>query len=183
MHRGIKCAFIFAAGAAIGSLVTWRVLDSRYKKILKEEEELIRDFYRSKDEDDDSEYFVYEDESIDDAREILVSSGYTTKENIEKEDESMKPYIISPEDLGEIDGYEVETLYYHADGVLVDDADHPIEDVENLVGLDYPDHFGEYEDDAVYVRNDRLRCDYEILRDLSNYSEVQRPVYTPEEDE
>lgn len=188
MHRGLKYTFIFAAGAAIGSLVTWKFLDSRYKNILKEEEEAIRMYYSNKAESDDSDYFVYEDEENkedlqEEAKNILTECGYTTKENIEKEDKSMEPYIITPDELGELDGYDIETLYYHADNVLVDDTGTPIEDVEGLVGVDFPDYFGEYEDDAVYVRNDRLRCDYEILRDLSNYSETKRPVYAPEEDE
>ena len=47
-----------------------------------------------------------------------------------------------------------------------------VEDIENVVGLDFADHIGEYEDDAVHIRNERLRCDYEILRDLRKYSDV-----------
>ena len=32
--------------------------------------------------------------------------------------------------------------------------------------------FGEYEDDAVFVRNDAHKTDYEILYDPRNYSDV-----------
>ena len=33
-------------------------------------------------------------------------------------------------------------------------------------------HFGEYEDDSVFVRNDDRKCDYEILMDQRLYSDV-----------
>ena len=37
--------------------------------------------------------------------------------------------------------------------------------------MGYDTHFGEYEDDTVYVVNDRLKCYYEICRDYGNYSD------------
>ena len=66
----------------------------------------------------------------------------------------------------------------YADGVLTDDWDHPIEDVEGLVGVESLTHFGEYEEDSVYVRNDRYKTDYEILKDLRNFSEIPNHDYT-----
>lgn len=41
-----------------------------------------------------------------------------------------------------------------------------------LLGGDSLEHFGEYEDDSVYVRNDAKKCDYEILLDQRNYQEI-----------
>lgn len=41
-----------------------------------------------------------------------------------------------------------------------------------LLGIDSLNHFGEYEDDSVFVRNDARKCDYEILLDQRTYSEV-----------
>ena len=58
------------------------------------------------------------------------------------------------------------------DGVLADENDEVIEDVEDAVGIDSLNHFGEYEDDSVFVRNDARKCDYEILLDQRTYSEV-----------
>ena len=40
------------------------------------------------------------------------------------------------------------------------------------IGKDSLTHFGEYEDDSVFVRNDRLKADYEILMDQRTYAEV-----------
>ena len=67
-------------------------------------------------------------------------------------------------------------MNYYADGVLADDMDDEIEadDIDMLVGRDSLNHFGEYEMDSVFVRNDALKTDYEILLDLRNYSEVKK---------
>ena len=32
-------------------------------------------------------------------------------------------------------------------------------------------HFGEYEEDTVFVRNNDLKCDYEILRTIEDFEE------------
>jgi hypothetical protein len=72
-------------------------------------------------------------------------------------------------------------LTYYADDVLaLEYADRDtgeikydvIDDVEHTIGADSLTHFGEYEDDSVHVRNDRLECDYEILRDYRKFSDI-----------
>ena len=89
----------------------------------------------------------------------------------------VKPYVISPEEFGEFEDYERISLSYYADQVLADEDDEKVDDVDNVVGLESLTHFGEFEDDSVFVRNDRLKCDYEILLDQRTYSDVmkQRP--------
>jgi hypothetical protein len=79
------------------------------------------------------------------------------------------PYVISPDEFGEIDEYATETLYYYQDKVLADDQDNIIEDADNVIGVGSLNHFGEYEDDSVFVRNDREETDYEILLDPREY--------------
>ena len=69
-----------------------------------------------------------------------------------------------------MDEYETVSLtYYSKDNVLTDDNDEIVDDVDEIIGQDSLKHFGEYEDDSVYVRNDRRKCDYEILLDESDY--------------
>ena len=80
--------------------------------------------------------------------------------------------MIPPEQFGDDEEYEQISLTYYADGVLADENDEVIEDVEDAVGIDPLNHFGEYEDDSVFVRNDARKCDYEILLDQRTYSEV-----------
>lgn len=94
----------------------------------------------------------------------------------EDDDEPMvrarKPYVISPDEFMELGNYEAISLTYYADNILADDEDEIIEDYENTIGEGSLDHFGEYEDDSVFVRNDALKCDYEILRDQRRYSDI-----------
>ena len=83
-----------------------------------------------------------------------------------------KPYVIKPEEFGEILEYESISLTYYADGVLADEYDEVIDDVDEIVGEESLTTFGQYEDSAVFVRNDARKTDYEILLDLRNYSDV-----------
>lgn len=185
MYRGLTYTLIFAAGAAVGSLITWRALDSRYKQILREEEEAIREYYEGKYEELENEENEANDsieDKVEEARNILKENGYTTEEKIKREDELMKPYVIEPDELGELEGYEVETLVYYSDGILTNDIDERIDDIDDVVGEESLTHFGEYEEDTVCVRNDRLKLDFEICRDLRSYSDVV-PLDPIEEDE
>lgn len=178
MYRGLTNTLIFVAGAAVGSLITWKALDSRYKQILREEEAAIREYYEGKYEEDEAlrdtvkEAHDFIDDKIEEARNILKDNGYTTENNIKREDELMKPYVIESEELGELDGYDVDSLIYYADGILANDVDERIDDIDDVVGEESLTHFGEYEEDTVCVRNDRLKTDFEICRDLRNYSDV-----------
>ena len=82
------------------------------------------------------------------------------------------PYVISPDEFGEKDDYDTITLMYYEDDILADDNEDKIDDVDGIIGYDSLSHFGEYEDDAVYVRNDARRTDYEVLRMLKTYADV-----------
>jgi hypothetical protein len=84
------------------------------------------------------------------------------------------PYVITPEEFGEKDGYETITLlYYYNNDIVTDDNDEPVEDLEFTIGPSALDRFGEYEDDSVFVRNDKLKADFEILLDNRDYEDVQ----------
>lgn len=86
-----------------------------------------------------------------------------------------KPYVISPEEFDDYEDYNKVVLTYYADQVLADDYGNIISDVENAVGHASLKTFGQYEEDTVFVRNDARRTDYEITRDLRNYSDVEDP--------
>lgn len=84
--------------------------------------------------------------------------------------------MISPDDFGTEDGYDEISLTYYADGTVTDDSDHAMSDdeIEETIGKDSLNHFGDYEPDSVFVRNDRLKADYEILADPRSYADVLR---------
>lgn len=179
MKGTLSSILIFAAGAAVGSVVTWKLIEARYKKIVEEECESMDEYYRNKYGVEEAEP-TEEDHDADgqiDIREYakkLADQKYVNYSNIEKEereevDNVERPYVIPPEEYGELEGYETVTLYFHADGVLTDDQNEVVEDVDDVVGADFSEHFGEYEDDSVFVRNDAKSVDYEILYDPSTY--------------
>ena len=97
------------------------------------------------------------------------------EEEIEEEDvdDVEKPYAISPDEFDEFDDYTTVSLTYYEDGVLTDDNNEIVDDIEGTVGKDFARYFGEYEEDAAHIRNDSRKCDYEILRDSRNYSDVR----------
>lgn len=113
---------------------------------------------------------------------ILSETGYTNyAERQDKKEkkgvepvEYERPYVISPDEFGEKDGYENVTLTYYADGVLTDYFDNVISNIDEVVGFNSLDHFGEYEDDVVFVRNEKMETDYEILRDLRDFNESDK---------
>lgn len=95
----------------------------------------------------------------------------------EHEPEEKEPedhYVIDPNDFGEFEDYGRIFLTYYADGILADENDDILDDsdIDNSVGLDFEDHFGEYEEDSVHIRNDRLKCDYEILADIRTFEKA-----------
>ena len=67
------------------------------------------------------------------------------------------------------------SLRYYGDKVLTDEDDVIITNVDEIIGEDSLTHFGEYEDDSVFVRNDEMKADYEILLDLRKYYDINEP--------
>lgn len=83
------------------------------------------------------------------------------------------PYIITPDQLGEKDNYDIITLYYYSDNVLATETGNIVDDINWTIGEDALEYIGKYEDGAITVRNDRLKCDYEIFEDLRTYSDIK----------
>lgn len=81
---------------------------------------------------------------------------------------------ISADEFAAEDEWDVIGLTYYKDGILADDDNSIIEDPVELVG-DFEPHFGEFEEDVVYVKNNQTHCYYEILKDSRKYEEIPRP--------
>ncbi len=176
---------IFVLGAATGSVVTWQFVKKKYEQIAEDEINSVKEMFAKRESDTtDVEITVESKPSVEASlkkfeekpdistyAEILKNEGYVSEETKMAEN---KPYVISPDEFGEFEDYDTISLTYYADQVLVDDGGGKIENVDDVIGMESLTHFGEYEDDSVFVRNDRLRCDYEILMDERTYSEVQK---------
>lgn len=195
MHNGIKYICTFSLGAAAGSAVTWFLLKTKYEKLAEEDARSIREEYCKRydtpvsiNEEEESDYSQWAEgnpnEAAMDKQEYENLAGYYNKDSEKGGSDSMKvndPCVILPREFEEKDDYDVVSLNYYADGVLADDMDEIVEDVEGTVG-DFKDHFGEYENDTVYVRNDRLKCYYEICADDRNYYDVAEDQNLMDED-
>ena len=179
MNSSIKNLFIFTVGAAIGSAVTWKLIKDKYESLANEEiasayehmkhSKNIPLFSDGNSEDSETDSHV----TLDKLKEYkAIVDKYAAALVEEEVNDVEKPYVIKPEEFGEILEYESISLTYYADGVLADEYDDVIDDVDEIVGEESLTTFGQYEDSAVFVRNDARKTDYEILLDLRNYSDV-----------
>lgn len=179
----INKILIFAAGVAIGSAVTWKVIKNKYEKLADEEIASVKEVWSKKHSTDEDVVEANEKDSKTDItqqpkknqdfkdyraiQEIIDENGYKEEENY------MDKYVISPEEYGESE-LPSESLTYWADGVVTDEANCIMDedDIEETIGGDALTHFGEYEDDSVFVRNETLAKEYEILMDTRRFSDV-----------
>lgn len=194
----MKGFILFALGAVIGSGVTYYLVREKCERAAQEEIDSVKEAFERLEEQKEKTKELSdkvheiaekarEKASVAEYAKQLKDQGYTYYSNVEKPKEEDQPepeqkryfgskdatpYVIPPEQFGEFDDYDKISLTFYADKILADDNDEILEDVEGVVGFESLTHFGEYEDDSVYVRNDRLKCDYEILLSQRDYSDV-----------
>lgn len=181
MNRNILSnAIMFTIGAAIGSAVTYVISKNKYEERMHKEIEELYDsigINNNTAESDDS----YADEDAeedepdekDEYKELVKDSGYTENDEEEDSDDMVEPYVIVPEEFDE-NGYETITLYYYEDGVVETMLDKEVlddDEIEEWIGKESLTHFGEYEEDSVFVRNDNMQTDFEILKVAGRWSE------------
>ena len=218
MNKTLCNVLLVTVGAAIGSLVTWKAVKTKYEQIAQEEIDSVKDeykramdlqrkeveLYRNKQtaiqneseessEELDDEHYPDDDERDSTASEkeqieyYKLTSRYrkteefdddkTNKEGDEEEEDLVQyvngPYVISPEEFGDESSFSTQPLDYFADGVLADGWGIEL-DLDETIGEDAIDHFGDYVDDIVYVRNERTEIDYEVTRDPRTYTEANQ---------
>ena len=212
MNNKVFGAIIFTAGAIIGSLVTWKVIKTKYEDIAQEEIDSVKEEYTRlmvsmkkklndsvtyKDDNNEDDRSEKDTDNIDDSimtnyNEIVKSyrssdeeeDDQNEKEGEEKEEDNdgvsymEAPYVISPDDFGSVPGYNVEPLDYFADGILADGWGVEL-DIAETIGEDAINHFGDYDDDVVYVRNEQTKLEYEVTRDPRTYAEAVRTNPNP----
>ena len=195
MNKSTLSNFLFfAAGAALGSVATWKLIKTKYERIAQEEIDSVKAVYCPQEDEPESETpdnsveygYVPNKTDLNSYSETLASQGYTdyanakdgivnTTKPAEEVDDMERPYVISYEEFGELDGYNIVSLMYFNDNVLTDSQYEPIEDADSIVGLDFLEHFGDEDEDSVFVRNDKRKTDYEILKDERNYADLLDP--------
>ena len=177
----MKSLLTFVAGLAIGAGVTYVIQKNRYEEMIREEIEDLREHYKSKEgkpknDDRQTEEQVDKmtseeyDESIGRVHSLVRENRYTSGEDENLNNETKPPFVVTPDDFGTVPGFDCDTFYYHTDDIIANDSQEMMDedDIQRTLGLPTPEiyeQFGIYEDDAVYIRNTALKCDYEVLRD------------------
>lgn len=183
----MKSFVIFAAGALVGSAVTYIVTKDKYEKIANAEIESVKEAFSTleekPEEEEDSTYEVDEQELKE--YSSLTKNLYPTDtisynnemvRQIVEEEAHPLPYVISKGDFCENMEYESETLVYYGDGVLADDFFEIVKDIDELVGKANLAQLGEGDNDSdvIYIRNEKMEMDYEILFDVRTYDKARQ---------
>ena len=200
----IKTGITFFAGLAIGGAAAWYYARAKYAALAEQEIESVKEAYAQRARQAKNELAeadpvssptvlnsnkIREKGSIAEyARRVQQDDGYTDYSKMVEQiknapaqtdtasDEDVEaPYVISPDEFGEIDGYAKVSLAYFSDGVLSDEYGVIVDDPEEIIG-DGLEHFGDYEEDAVHVRSDTRRSDYEILREIRTYADFRKTL-------
>ena len=180
----VKELIIFAAGAGIGAGISFFVTKKRYEAKCAEEIEVMRKKYKAssgnvseainemKDmvaerylktsEPDDSIIFTRtEVEDEDDIEEEMAESEFPEEEPEMRKD----PYPITPEEYfeGKDAGIAKRALIYYAgDDALIDEESEEVQELSQI-GVDNLGFFGKYEDKRLYIRNEAICEDYEVI--------------------
>lgn len=102
---------------------------------------------------------------------------YTNYSDVEEEGAhfeprtKVKPFVISPDEYGEDEEYDQAELTFYADGILADEDD-TILNIDEVIGKESLNHIGDYEDDAVHVKNEARKIYYEVLVDNRSYKDA-----------
>ena len=198
MNNKLFSFIMFATGAAIGSLVTWKAIKTKYERLAQEEIDSVKEEFsrlskirkesnnrQNEDEDTEAGDIEWNDTDQDDVVEYNnITARYRSSSDDDETDEEGDewsegevpyingPYVISPDDFSSSPpGYSAQPLDYFADGILADGWGVEL-DIEETIGEESLEHFGEYADDLLYVRNERKEIDYEVTKDPRTYAEA-----------
>lgn len=193
--------FIFGIGAAVGSLLTWKLIEKKYKDLADEEIQSVIDRFNERAENESRIVEVktfnkpIENPKIevvkDDYKKLSQDLGYNVANKDEyviteddngsiflepapKEDQ-VAPYVITPEEFGDNEMYVTKSWTYYSDHIITDEMGCIVGDPEYIIG-DALEHFGEYEDDSVHVRNENTECDYEIIKIEESFAKLNADI-------
>lgn len=198
----IKGTVIFLAGVGVGYLVADTMKEEEYKEKAREEINEVKAIYKEKlaeaigdvnkvidVEVEEIEEDDYSEEEMEEYKHRTKVYDYAQAYNNKSKEETPRPerkilaedgyppYTINEDEYGEFEDYDTKNLtYFMGDKKLVDeDAEEVVEDVESLVGVENLKIFEEFPDcTGIYVRNDDLKIDFEILKDDFSWSEEDK---------
>lgn len=179
-----KTLITFSAGAALGSALTYYFVKDYYRDIADEEISSVREAFDKPVKKTESNVvpITREKPPLEDiytqyVKETTNYNKIMAESQHPEDDPSEEIETISPDDFAEFNSYDKETyLYYSEDNTLVktstqEGEDEVVDDIENTIGFDALNNFGEFEDGVVYVRNSKISTDFEVILQEAKYYE------------
>lgn len=191
-----KITFVSSVAWVCGALFGWQMCRYIYEKSFRAEHEILEDSIRTLKKEAkrarELQKDIVEDENGNEPEHrVPMNTNEEMKNSIDisalkrdvkkANEEVFSPVnsdieIISEEEFfnPSVNHEVVELAYWALDKTLADDQDEMLDNEESIVGSDWANHFGEAPDDpdVVYVRNHRLKTDFEILRKDESFAEV-----------
>lgn len=176
----------FLWGAAAGCIYKEKSIKEFYEKQYMEDYISMKKKHYKKVEkkvDEFEENVTSKQNDIKD-KYIKLSSMYRPKDYVDpaefespQEDEGLPfdtPIIISEEEYLEDENMQekVQFVYYMSDGVVADDNEDPLDDVDGVIGRHHLEKFEHSDDQIIYIRNAILSMDIEIVKNLGSYKEL-----------
>lgn len=198
--KGLRNVLIFLSGAGVGAVGTLLYLKEKYlaradREIdemrlhyegkLEELKEMERDIGLTKDIISENGYdnpqnSIENDEKPVLAEEIVVKKPKKRVKKTVKEEkfDIPEPRIISFDEYTDDSSYGKCVLsYFEDDETVIDQNEEVVTDAINILGRDNLDQFGmieEFEDDTLYIRNEMLGFDYEVVRERGSYEDFMK---------
>lgn len=161
----------FSLGGLVGYFAAKKLLEDKYAQLAQEEIDSVKEAFRGSELKEQKET----PEQAEAAEERMERAVTAFKKYSGYDENTERIRIVNPQEFDEERGHDTFTFTLYADDVLVDSSGHILSDdevMDMLGGPEYRDHFGEYEKNSVLVFNDRLKADYEILRDSKKYADI-----------
>lgn len=170
-----KTVFAFICGIAFGIAGTYLYMTKIKKNASESEyEEYVPEFFSN-----NADMINKSESNGPTASEISKINNYhipseTEEYKLEKPEEGddvPEIEVVQSEEVENTYDYSIETLYYTADGVVIDTANERFPDVDKILGTDFMNHYGEdpNEPDIVYIKNKSRKTYYEICKDEDVY--------------
>jgi len=189
----VKGLVIFMVGFGLGAVAAKMALKREYEELVQEEVESLRETAaRRKGLRDEKEEVVDVKKTAKEIHKKLAKRyGGSDREQQELSEIEQNygnhptdgtPYAISLEEFSEeMDHFEKSTIYYYdEDDTLADEQEEMIQDVLAIIGPSVLDHLQQAKSDVVYVRNEKMQIDYEIIVLDKSYAQTVSGII-PEE--
>lgn len=172
----MKGILYFLTGATVGSVVTYFVTKSHWQKKTDEQINLIREYYNEKEKPESEENVSTPVKEVKKEKEPLTTMYNAIVKDYESDNKksiNIYPYTISEEEYAEDTDHEkINTwFYYEPNEILIDHKGNEVvsDQIARTVGADFAEGFTG-ENDVLYIRNDEIMCDYEIVIEDEEYT-------------